>query len=621
MALTVGSKLGPYEIVGSVGVGGMGEVYRARDTRLDRTVAIKILPSLLAASPSARQRFEREAKAISSLSHANICQLYDVGQHDGLDYLVLEYLEGETLQHRLERGQLSIEQVVKLGAEMADALEKAHSKGIVHRDLKPSNIMLTKSGAKLLDFGVAKPTVSGISEVATAITQSRPLTVEGTIVGTFHYMAPEQVEGNEADARSDIFSLGAVLYEATTGKRAFEGRTQATVIAAVLEREPPPITSVQPLTPPVLGEVIKTCLRKDPDERFQNAHDLKLQLQWIASGLTGTAQAPALPERKPAAFRRERSLWAVVVLLLFAALAVALLTRKPDAPPPQDESMVFEIGAPRNAAFQTADGGANVAISPDGRKIAFTAMADNKTQLWVRPLDSFNATQLPGTAGAQYPFWSPDNEAIGFFIGNNVERVPIRGGDPETIATVANPLGGAWSSHGVMLIGSKNDALYRVSDTGGTPQKVTRLNPARQQTTHRWPQFLPDGNHFIFECGVGGFSELNAICAASLDSPDPKPLLKASSNVEYAAGYLFYYHEGALHAHPFDPVKLAVTAPPMHVVERVRYERDPGRASFSVSPKLILYQPASAAENGSSGTLSALTDWKALLAKAKPDTD
>jgi eukaryotic-like serine/threonine-protein kinase len=623
MALTVGAKLGPYEIVSSVGAGGMGEVYRARDTRLDRTVAVKILPSLLAASSAARQRFEREARAISSLSHPHICQLYDVGRHDGLDYLVLEYLDGETLQHRLERGPLPLEQVLKLGIEIADALEKAHGKGITHRDLKPANIMLSKSGAKLLDFGVAKPTTSALTDVATAITESRPLTTEGTIIGTFHYMSPEQVEGREADARSDIFALGSVLYEATTGNRAFDGRTPATVIAAVLEREPPPITSVQPTPPPLLNEVIKTCIRKDPDERFQTAHDLKLQLQWIANGLTGSGTHPeSLPARK-SKITRERVLWSLAVLLLLLAVPTTWILRKPQPMPVRADSMRFEITAPAGMRFPAAaQGGADAAISPDGKRVVFVAESNTpsiQSFLWIRSLDSTEPTQLPGTEGAQYPFWSPDNEAVGFFAAGKLRRVPINGGDPETLASFDNPMGGTWNSHGIILAGTRAGAIYKVSDTGGTPQQLTKLDASKQETTHRWPHFLPDGNHFIFECGVGGVSELNRICAAALDSPAAKTILTASSNARYASGYLFYFHEGALHAHPFDIKTLAVTAPPTHVVERVSYNQDVGRSPFAASDELLLYQTARSPED--STALYVVTNWKAILAKVKPDTD
>src|SRR5271170_724843 len=313
MALTAGAKLGPYEILSPLGAGGMGEVYRAKDTRLDRSVAIKILPSHLSENPESRQRFDREARTISSLNHPNICTLHDVGHQDGIDYLVMEYLEGQTLADRLAKGPLPIEQVLRYGIEICDGLEKAHRSGVVHRDLKPGNIMLTKTGAKLMDFGLAKASVaaaaSGLTANLTSPPGSHPLTAQGTVVGTFQYMSPEQIEGRDADARSDIFALGAVLYEMVTGKLAFEGKTAATAMAAVLEREPAPISSMQPMTPPTLERLIKTCLAKDPDERWQTAHDVKLQLKQIADG-TSQVSAPAItmtPPRK----RRNGLAWGV----------------------------------------------------------------------------------------------------------------------------------------------------------------------------------------------------------------------------------------------------------------------------------------------------------------------
>ncbi len=318
MALTSGTKLGPYEIQSALGAGGMGEVYRARDTRLERSVAIKILPSHLSEDPEARQRFDREARTISSLNHPNVCTLHDVGHQDGVDYLVMEYLEGQTLADRLAKGAMSIEQVLRYGTEICDGLEKAHRSGVVHRDLKPGNIMLTKTGAKLMDFGLAKASVassavaSGLSATLATPPGSHPLTAQGSVVGTFQYMSPEQIEGKEADARSDIFSLGAVLYEMVTGKRAFEGKTAASAMAAVMEREPTPISLVQPMTPPALDRLIKTCLCKDPDERWQTAHDVKVQLKQITEGQSGVS-TPAMP-----APQRKRTIpwaWGLVAIL------------------------------------------------------------------------------------------------------------------------------------------------------------------------------------------------------------------------------------------------------------------------------------------------------------------
>jgi serine/threonine protein kinase len=333
MALTAGTKLGPYEIQSPLGAGGMGEVYRATDTRLDRTVAVKVLPSHLSENPEAKQRFDREARAISSLNHPNICTLHDVGHQDGIDFLVMEFLEGETLADRLRKGPLTTEQVLKYGIEICEGLERAHKSGVVHRDLKPGNVMLTKAGAKLMDFGLAKATSPAASlSSSLTMTHSGPsadqaLTAHGTIVGTFQYMSPEQTEGKEADPRSDIFALGAMLYEMATGKRAFTGKTQASLVAAILASEPPPISTVQPMSPPALEQVVKTCLAKDPD-RFQSVHDLKLQLRWIAEASSSQLAAPAQIRARRAIQKRTLLIAAAVGwILAAAALAVFLSSR------------------------------------------------------------------------------------------------------------------------------------------------------------------------------------------------------------------------------------------------------------------------------------------------------
>src|SRR5579863_6393564 len=374
MMLTIGSKLGPYEIQSPIGAGGMGEVYRARDTRLGRDVAVKILPQHLTEKADARQRFEREARAVSSLNHAHICTLHDIGHQDGTDFLVMEFLEGETLAKRLEKGPLATADLLRIAIEMADALDKAHRQGILHRDLKPSNIMLTKSGAKLMDFGLAKASGAAGAPMLSSLTQSlnlsaktTPVTAEGTIVGTFQYMAPEQMEGKEADARSDIFSFGAVLFEMATGKRAFEGKTTASVIAAILEREPPPISTMQPMSPPALDRTVRICLAKDPDERFQSAHDVKLQLEWIrdAGSQTGVA-APIVARRK----LRERVAWAgMAMLTIVAALfAVGYFLLAPKAP----SAVISEIPLPADVNFtSTGNFSDPPAISPDGKWLAF----------------------------------------------------------------------------------------------------------------------------------------------------------------------------------------------------------------------------------------------------------
>ncbi|HEX7253272.1 MAG TPA: protein kinase, partial [Thermoanaerobaculia bacterium] len=378
MSLAPGTKLGPYEIQAPLGAGGMGEVYKARDTRLGREVAIKVLPQHLSSSEEMRQRFEREAKAISQLSHAHICALYDVGSHEGTEYLVMEYLEGETLAARLLKGGLPLAQTLGFGIEIADALDKAHRQGIVHRDLKPGNIMLTKAGVKLLDFGLAKAIApaspqSGLTSLPTVATPQN-LTQQGTILGTFQYMAPEQLEGAEADVRSDIFALGAVLYEMATGQKAFQGKSQASLIGSILKEEPPPVSSVAPMTPPALDRVIKTCLSKDPENRFQTAHDVKLQLQWVAEGGSQAGlPAPVVARRK----NREKLAWMVAGVAALAAVAfAAAFVRRAQV---KARTVRFEIPTPEEVTSIDLP-----RISPDGHTIAFNATdSSGKTRIWV----------------------------------------------------------------------------------------------------------------------------------------------------------------------------------------------------------------------------------------------
>ena len=407
MALEAGTRLGPYEIGSPLGAGGMGEVYRARDTRLDRTVAIKVLNSALTSSPELKARFEREARTISQLNHPNICTLHDVGQHEGTDYLVMEYLEGETLADRLRKGPLMLDQLVKVGCEIADALEKAHRAGIVHRDLKPGNVMLTKSGTKLLDFGLAKPAAmnavagSGSAPLLSAAMtmtspspQASPLTSAGMLVGTIQYMSPEQIEGKEADARSDIFAFGAVLYEMAAGKRPFEGKSQISLASSILEKDPDPISALKPLTPTAFEHVVTTCLQKNPEERFQTAHDIKLELQWVATDRSAPAvvASPASPSH-----RRERLGWAAGLVAAIALGAAVGMFGFLHRPAQSVQSIRTVINPPDKTTLNlTGDTAGPPVLSPDGASIAFTAAgADGKPALWVRPMNSLEAHALP----------------------------------------------------------------------------------------------------------------------------------------------------------------------------------------------------------------------------------
>lgn len=410
MPLKSGTQLGPYEILSPLGAGGMGEVYRARDTRLDRIVAIKVLSSEVSGWEELRQRFEREARAVSSLNHPHICTLHDVGHDQGMDFLVMEYVEGETLASRLARGPLPSDQALRYSIEIADALDKAHRQGVVHRDLKPANIMLTKSGTKLLDFGLAKlrGTNAKASSLSALPTQRASLTAEGAILGTFQYMAPEQLEGKEADPRTDVFAFGAVVYEMLTGRKAFEGKSQASLIAAILERDPPPLSELQPMTPLALERVVKRCLAKDPDDRWQTARDLTLELKWIAEG-AGRVQAGV------SAPRPSRSLRVAAVVLALATLALTAAVIYLSHQSPERSPITVSVLPPPNSTLR------NVTISPDGRRLAFVATrpGGGNYHLWVRPFDNLSPQMLPGTEGASFPFWSPDSRYIGFLRMEN----------------------------------------------------------------------------------------------------------------------------------------------------------------------------------------------------------
>jgi Tol biopolymer transport system component/predicted Ser/Thr protein kinase len=576
MSLANGTKLGPYEIVAPLGAGGMGEVYRARDTRLGRDVAIKVLPSNLSSDAQRRERFEREARAISALNHPHICTLYDVGREREIDFLVMELVEGESLATRIEKGAMPAEQVLRLGSEIADALDKAHRLGITHRDLKPGNIMLTKSGIKLLDFGLAKfsaPAADPATSAETMLTtrlpgaSAKPLTAEGSIIGTFQYMAPEQLEGAEADARSDIFSFGAVLYEMATGKKAFDGKTTASVIAAVLAAEPAPISSLQPMTPPALERLVKICLAKDPDERFQSAHDLSLQLKWISeAGSQAGVAAPVIAHRRS----RERIAWALIGIVAGALIAAALafaLTRSYLNNQPKPSVMRFLVSLPpEDVRWGT------MSLSPDGRLMAFVGVSnDGVGQLWLRPLDNVAARPLPGTEGARAPFWSPDGHYLAFFDAASLKKVAISGGTPQTLCNVVDAYGGSWNSEGLIIFGAGAAPLWRVSEAGGTPSPLNTLDRSLEELGHAYPWFLPDGRHFLYSSTRSTSIGKVWLCIGSLDSNETKCLLQADSPAVYAPpGDLLYVLGATLMAQPFDARHLAITGDAVPIAENVQ---------------------------------------------------
>jgi Tol biopolymer transport system component len=578
MTLAAASRLGPYEIIAPLGAGGMGEVYKAKDTRLDRIVAIKVLPSHLADRPDLRQRFEREAKAISSLSHPNICALFDVGHESGVDYLVMEFLEGETLSDRLARGPLPPDQTLRHGIEIAAALDRAHRQGIVHRDLKPGNVMLTRSGAKVLDFGLAKvaagpgsaSAVDALTSLPTQAAGTSPLTTEGTLLGTFQYMAPEQLEGAEADARTDVFALGALLYEMATGRAAFQGKSRASLISAIMSSEPPPLMTLQPLAPPALDRVIRTCVAKDPDDRIQTAHDVMLQLQWIAEGGSQAGvPAPVAARRKG----RERIAWGIAAATTFATAALAVLVVRSGHPPADPIRLqvmlplsLAQAGSPR--------------ISPDGRFVAFDgADSSGRRMIWLRPLGSLTAEPIPATEQVVgRPFWSPDSRFIGFMVGGKVKKVRVTGGPAQTICDATGGWDGSWGRDGTILFdGAGSDPIRRVPSSGGVPTTAV----AADTGSLGWPEFLPDGRHFCYlRLRSGGLSE---IWIGDARTGRRKLLGTSSSRVEYSpAGYLLYVKDRTLVAQPFDARSERFTGEPVPLVDGIGIGGN-GLAHFSVS--------------------------------------
>jgi eukaryotic-like serine/threonine-protein kinase len=569
----------------------MGEVYRARDTRLDRSVVIKILADQLSSDPARKQRFEREAKAISNLNHPHICVLHDVGQQDGIAYLVMECIEGETLAKRLEKGRLPLEQVLKYGAQVADALDKAHRSGITHRDLKPGNIMLTAMGAKLLDFGLAKPSapaIRGATLTATA-THTALVTEEGTIVGTFQYMSPEQIEGKELDGRSDVFSLGSVLYEALTGQRAFPGKSQLSVVSSILEKEPAAISTLKPLTPPALEHAIRRSLAKDPEERWQTARDLQLELKWIAeTGLQSDAKTPVVSQRK----LRERLAWmsAAALVAIVLVLLVSFQRRVPSSP----TTVRFLVFPPENSYINAA---ADAALSPDGSQLAFVAAdSTGKEILWVRPFDSLASRPLAGTEGAAYPFWSPDGRWIGFFdiavfAGcSSLKKINVSGGPPIAVASAIAGEGGTWNQNDVIVFGTgATRLLYRVSAAGGQVVPITKESET-VTVSRGGVHFLPDGNHYLYDGPDSGNGR--AVYVASLESDSGKLLVESGERPAYQQGRLLYLRGSTLVAQPFDEKRLAVVGSPSTLAEHVySFSASQDRAVLSYWTGIVPNEP------------------------------
>jgi eukaryotic-like serine/threonine-protein kinase len=580
MDLSAGTRLGAYEIVAALGAGGMGEVYRARDTRLDRSVAIKILPSHLSCNLEVKSRFEREARTLSSVTHPHICHLYDVGSQAGVEFLVMELLEGETLASRLQKGPLPLQELLKIGVQIADALAKAHRLGITHRDLKPSNIMLTKSGAKLMDFGLAKPSpvgavvTSSSSEAMTATVQSpaTPISTIGMVIGTIQYMSPEQIEGKEADARSDVFALGAVLYEMATGRRAFEGKSQLSLISAILHQEPLPITAVQPASPSSLDYVVRTCLAKDPDERFQTAHDVKLQLSWLLQSGSGASQP------SPVGLGSRRYLGAVMGLAAAFLIVLALLFFKTTSSPPTGSSLGttrFSVVLPsgQDLAVDTTQA---VMLSPEGKHLAYVAAESGVPHLYVRRLDQFASVEIPDSEGATFPFFSPNGDWIAFFSQGKLKKAPADGGNPALICELPTFFGGTWTPQDIIVVAVPSYGLATVPAAGGSLQKVP-MN-SKESFYPEGPALLAGGEWIGFTDYYGA---TRRVMAVNLASGEVRALLNNAQGPSFTVDQLVYYWAGAMWAVPFDAHKLAIQGSAVQVASGVTEDNFVGQASAS----------------------------------------
>jgi Tol biopolymer transport system component len=577
--LQPGTRLGSFEILALLGAGGMGQVYRARDTRLDRNVAIKIIAPELASSPVSRERFEREARAISKLAHPHVCVLHDVGVADlgeegARQFLVMELVEGETLRARLDRGALPLTEAVQYGIQMADALAAAHTQAIVHRDLKPDNIVLTKSGVKVLDFGLARFLHRPCPPLGSAASR---VTEMGMIAGTIPYMSPEQLEGKDVDARADIFSFGAVLYEMVTGRKVFEGQSQASLISAILSAPYPSRT----VTPRPLDIVIRTCMAKDPHDRWSNMHDVWLQLQGIAEeviapGVEKTVASDPIPRRWPRALP-----WALVAILGLGLLMVLEYSTRIGTPANSTHRLSVELGV--DAALAMTDDA--IALSTDGTLLAFVARADGKAPLlYVRRLDQLTATPLDGTAGASGPCFSPEGQWVAFFADAKLKKVPVTGGAVVTLAEAPNPRGMWWAEDGSIVFAPHNRmGLARVSSLGGPTQELTRLENG--EITHRYPQVLPGGAAVLYTAST----EVNIGTGATVlvqPLPSGKPLLVQAGAYfgRYAPnGHIVYMQDDTLFAVPFDPRRLEMTGSARRTIDGVESDSTKGSAQLAVS--------------------------------------